>query len=103
MIGMRKIVTVCGSLRFLKEMREVAEQLALERGWVVLTPIPHVLDRELTAQEIQTLGEMHRAKIDLSDAIFVVNVGGYVGEAVKQEIEYAREQGKEIFYAETDI
>ena len=103
MIGMRKIVTVCGSLRFLKEMRQVAEQLALERSWVVLTPIPHVLDRELTAQEIQTLGEIHKAKIDLSDAIFVVNVGGYVGEAVKQEIEYAREKGKEIFYAETDI
>ena len=66
MIGMRKIVTVCGSLRFLKEMRQVAEQLALEYGWVVLTPIPHVLDRELTTQEIQMLGEIHKAKIDLS-------------------------------------
>ena len=100
---MRKIVTVCGSFRFLREMQQAAELLALEKGWVVLAPIPHTLEKELTTQEIQTLGDIHKAKIDLSDAIFVVNVGGYVGEAVKQEIEYAKKQGKEVLYAETDI
>ena len=103
MTGMRKIVTVCGSLRFLTEMQQAAELLALEKGWVVLTPIPHTLERELTPQEIRTLGDIHKAKIDLSDAIFVVNVGGYVGEAVKQEIEYAKKQGKEVLFAETDF
>lgn len=43
---------------------------------------------------------MHRTKIDLSDAIFVVNIGGYIGESVKSEIEYAKEKGKEIIYLE---
>ena len=46
------------------------------------------------------LGEIHLSKIDLSDAIFVVNVGGYIGEAVTAEIEYAKQKGKEIIYLE---
>ena len=44
---MRKIVTICGSLRFLTEMQQIAELLEIEKGWVVLTPIPHTLDRDL--------------------------------------------------------
>ena len=97
---MRKVVTVCGSLRFMREMQQSAERLELEKDWVVLTPILHTLDRELTGEEIQRLGELHKAKIDISDAIFVVNVDGYIGSAVKSEIEYAQKQGKEIFYLE---
>ena len=46
------------------------------------------------------LGEIHLSKIDLSDAIFVVNVGGYIGQAVAAEIEYAKQKGKEIIYLE---
>ena len=98
---MRKIVTLCASFRFWSEMQVTAERLELEKGWVVLSPVPHVLDRALTEQETALLGELHRSKIDLSDAIFVVNVGGYVGRAVAAEIEYAKQKGKEIMYLET--
>ena len=98
--AMRKIVTVCGSLRFINKIQEVAELLELENGWVVFTPIPHTLDKELTDQEKQLLGDIHKAKIDLSDAIFVVNVDGYLGEAVRKEIVYAKDNGKEIFFLE---
>lgn len=97
---MRKIVTLCGSFRFWSEMQEAAERLELENGWVVFTPVPHVLDRALSEQETTLLGELHRSKIDLSDAIFVVNVGGYIGQAVAAEIEYAKQKGKEIIYLE---
>ena len=97
---MRKVVTLCGSFRFWKEIQEVAERLELENGWVVLSPLPHVLDRALTEEEIAMLGEIHLSKIDLSDAIFVVNVGGYIGQAVAAEIEYAKQKGKEIIYLE---
>ena len=41
---MRKIVTLCASFRFWSEMQAIGEQLELENGWVVLTPVPHVLD-----------------------------------------------------------
>ena len=98
---MRKIVTLCASFRFWSEMQATAERLELEKGWVVLSPVPHVLERALTEQEKALLGELHRSKIDLSDAIFVVNVGGYVGQAVAAEIEYVKRKGKEIMYLET--
>ena len=43
---------------------------------------------------------MHKQKIDMSDEIFVINVGGYIGESTRSEIEYAKEHGKKISYLE---
>lgn len=96
----RKVVTICGSMRFWDKIQEMCERLELENGYVVIGVTPIVSDRELTERDISLLAELHRAKIDLSDAIFVVNVGGYVGESVKSEIEYAKKTGKEILYLE---
>jgi hypothetical protein len=95
-----KVVTVCGSFRFWEQMLRAAEQMALEQGCVVLTPTPHVLDTPLTDEQIATLGALHRQRIDMSDAILVVNPDGYIGDAVKGEIAYAKERGKEILYLE---
>lgn len=39
-------------------------------------------------------------KIDLSDAIYVVNVNGYIGNNTKLEIDYAKSNNKEIIYLE---
>ena len=39
-------------------------------------------------------------KIDLSDAIYVINAGGYIGSSTKLEIEYAKSHNKEIIYLE---
>ena len=96
----RKIVTMCGSLKFADEIQQIAEKLELEKEYVILGIIPHTMDRALTEQEAKLLGELHREKIDISDAIFVVNIGGYIGEAVSDEIEYAMMKGKEIIYLE---
>ena len=46
------------------------------------------------------LDEMHKQKIDLSDEIYVINVGGYIGESTKNEIEYAKARGKEVSFME---
>ncbi|MBQ7918532.1 MAG: hypothetical protein IJ324_01135 [Lachnospiraceae bacterium] len=97
----RKVVTLCGSLRFWDKIQEMSERLELENGYVVLGIVPHVLDRDLTESEKERLGELHRAKIDLSDAIYVVNVDGYIGESVRSEIAYAIEMGKEVLYLES--
>ena len=43
---------------------------------------------------------MHKEKIKISDTIYVVNVGGYIGTSTKSEIEYAKSLGKEILYLE---
>ncbi|BCN30861.1 hypothetical protein [Anaeromicropila herbilytica] len=98
----RKVVTLCGSVRFWNKIQEMSERLELENEYVVIGIIPHVMDRNLTESEKDILGELHRIKIDLSDAIFVVNVNGYIGESVKKEIEYAKEKGKEIIYLENN-
>ncbi len=98
----RKIVTLCGSVRFWNKIQEMSERLELENEYAVIGIIPHVMDRDITEYEKGLLAELHRIKIDLSDAIFVVNVGGYIGESVKKEIEYAKERGKEIIYLENN-
>ena len=36
----------------------------------------------------------------VADAIYVINVGGYIGSSTRSEIEYARAQGKEVLYLE---
>ena len=46
------------------------------------------------------LDKMHRQKIDLSDEIYVINPGGYIGESTKSEIEYAKRKGKKVSYLE---
>lgn len=40
-------------------------------------------------------------KIDMSDEIYVINLGGYIGESTKAEIEYAKAKGKKISYLES--
>ena len=42
--------------------------------------------------------DMHKRKIDMSDEIFVINVGGYIGSSTRSEIEYAKAKGKAVRY-----
>ena len=93
-----KIITVCGSYKYIDKIKEVAEKLTLE-GNCVITPIDITRPKdEYTKEDLLQLGKMHKEKIRISDAILVVNVGGYIGDNTRSEIEYARELGKEIIY-----
>ncbi len=96
----RKVVTLCGSVRFWDKIQEMNERLELENEYVVIGITPHVMNRDFTKHEEDILDELHRVKIDLSDAIFVVNVDGYIGKSTSEEIAYAKEKGKEIIYLE---
>ncbi len=93
-----KTITLCGSLRFQKEMMKVAEEKALE-GNCILTPVYPVLENsKRTEEQMQKLKEAHFKRIELSDAILVVNVNNYIGNSTNLEIEYAKRLGKEILY-----
>jgi len=46
------------------------------------------------------LDDMHKKKIDMADEIFVINVGGYIGDSTRSEIEYAIQTGKPVHYLE---
>lgn len=94
-----KIITVCGSLKFQKEIMEISEKLELE-GNCVLTPIyPTSSDKDAyTEEQVIILDKMHKEKIKLSDCILVVNVNNYIGNSTKSEIEFAKSLNKEIIY-----
>ncbi len=93
-----KIITLCGSLKFKKEMIEIAEKMALD-GNCVLTPVYPVLENyKRTDRQLELLKEAHLKKIELSDSILVVNINNYIGNSTNLEIEYAKKLGKEIIY-----
>jgi len=95
-----KVVTMCGSLKFQEQLMMESARLELE-GFCVLSVIyPSKAKALYTENEIALFRKMHFKKIDMSDAIFVVNVGGYLGDSTQQEIAYAKSNGKEILYYE---
>ena len=95
-----KVITICGSLKFQKEMKITAEKLALE-GNCILTPVYPVLENyERTDEQLEKLKEAHFKRIELSDAILVINKDNYIGKSTNLEIEYAKNLDKEILYLE---
>jgi len=93
-----KIITLCGSLKFENEMMIIAEKMALE-GYCILTPVYPVLENvERTEEQLMKFKEEHFKRIELSDAILVVNVNNYIGNSTNLEIKYAKKLGKEIIY-----
>lgn len=53
-------------------------------------------DGDESTPEKQRLDQLHFRKIDISDGIFVVNPGGYIGSSTKREIAYAQSLGKTV-------
>ena len=93
-----KVITLCGSLKFQKDMMIVAEKMALE-GNCVLTPVYPILENcERTDEQLEKLKQAHFKRIELSDAILVINVNNYIGNSTNLEIEYAKKLEKEIIY-----
>lgn len=91
-----KTYTICGSMRFEKEMQEIAFQLETQTGFNIIQCT--YADRKVSEEEKKMIAAAHYRKIDISDGIYVVNIDGYVGESVLAEIEYAQQQGKAIIY-----
>lgn len=97
------VVTVCGSMRFYKShMLDIAAELS-RRGCIVLMPFVRFMpDEQVGNKTKEMLDRMHFAKIDMSDAIYVVDVDGYIGDSTQNEIEYAADNGKRIYYHSTE-
>ena len=96
-----KIIALCGSIKFKDEFMRVQEKLTLD-GNIVLIPnfFNNIKKEDIDEKTKKMLDEMHKQKIDMSDEIYVINVGGYIGESTKNEIEYAKAEGKKIDYLE---
>ena len=85
-------------MRFDSEMKEIAYDLEARMGYNILQCVYCEGNTTPTDEELLRLADAHYRKIDLSDGIYVVNIGGYIGESVKKEIEYAKQHGKEVVY-----
>ena len=104
MIGKYPVITLCGSTRFKEQFLEAQKRLTLEGNIVISVGLfGHSGDDEVwTEGTKEMLDDMHKRKIDMADAIYVINVGGYIGESTSSEIEYAESIGKEILYLENN-
>ena len=109
MVGNYPVITLCGSTRFKDEFIEAQKRLTLDGNIVISVGLfGHSGDVEVwegmdegTLSETKAmLDDMHKRKIDMADSIYVINVGGYIGESTKSEIEYAKAHNKEVKYLE---
>lgn len=110
MVGNYSVVTLCGSTRFKDEFMEAQKRLTLEGNIVISVGLfGHSGDREVwenmdegtLTKTKEMLDDMHKCKIDMADSIYVINVGGYIGDSTRSEIEYAKAHGKQVFYLES--
>ena len=104
MVGKFKVITLCGSTRFKEQFLEAQKRLTLDGNIVISVGLfGHSGDDEVwTEGTKEMLDNMHKRKIDMADAIYVINVGGYIGESTRSEIDYAAKHGKEILYLESE-
>jgi len=109
MVGEYKVITLCGSTRFKNEFMEVQKRLTLEGNIVISVGLfGHSGDNEVwenmnegtLTRTKEMLDDMHKRKIDMADEIFILNVGGYIGDSTRSEIEYAIATGKAVRYLE---
>ena len=101
------IVCLCGSTRF-KDAFDDANYHETMGGKIVLSVgffmhasgNRHGQDVGATPEQKVALDELHLRKIDLADEVLILNVGGYIGESTRNELNYAINKGKKIRYLE---
>ena len=98
-----RVITLCGSTRFKEQFLEQQKRLTLEGNIVISVGLfGHSGDEEVWKPGTkEMLDKMHFQKIDMADEIFVINVGGYIGESTRREIAHAEQTGKPVRYLES--
>ena len=103
MIGNYKVITLCGSTRFKEDFERVNRELTLLGNIVIsVGAFGHAGDTFTEEQKIM-LDDIHKRKIDMADAIYVINKDGYIGSSTRSEIQYAIAHGKQVIFMEDDL
>jgi len=102
MVGKYKVITLCGSTKFKDAFLKAQKDLTLQGNIVISVGLfGHSGDDEVWTEGTKAmLDDMHKRKIDMADEIFVINVGGYIGESTRREIDYAEQNGRKVNYLE---
>ena len=102
-----KIVCFCGSTRFAQYF--MIERWKLEKQGIITLGINILPDGYFQGENHHgaeqegvkdILDELHKRKIDISNEVVILNVGGYIGESTRSELEYAKSIRKPIKYLE---
>lgn len=99
----REIITLSGSTKFREQFRKVERKLTMD-GKIVLPPAIYSKAEEIqhSPETVKHLDDLHIDKINISDGIFVIDVGGYIGDSTQKEINYAKSKGKFVRYYSRD-
>jgi hypothetical protein len=101
-----KIITICGSSRYIEIMAALGWLLEKIEGAIVfnLHLLPwwyeteckdHIAEHEGVSREMD---DLHLEKINISDEVFIVNWDDYIGNSTKNEISHATHINKTIRY-----
>lgn len=102
-------ITLCGSTRFKSKFEEWNHRLAISGHTVYSLSLFGREEKDIGKDSNITISDSEKITLDLvhldkilnSDAIVVIDVEGYVGFSTKREIEWARMQGKKVFWMES--
>jgi len=103
MIGEYKVITLCGSTRFKDDFERVNKMLTLSGNIVISVGCYGHSGDVFTEEQKVMLDDIHKRKIDMSDAIYVINKDGYIGASTRSEIRYAIAHGKQVIFMEDDL
>ena len=105
--GMPRIVCLCGSTRF-KDAFDEANYQETMAGRIVLSVgffmhasgNKHGEEIGCTPEQKAALDNLHKRKVELADDVLILNVGGYIGESTRGELNHAIALGKAVRYLE---
>ena len=103
MIGNYKVITLCGSTRFKDDFERINKELTLLGNIVISVGCFGHSGDTFTEEQKVMLDDIHKRKIDMADAIYVINKDGYIGSSTRSEIQYALRIGKQIIFMEDDL
>ena len=103
MVTKPAVVCLCGSTRFVETFNEWRKKLTYEGKIVLAIEIVTIQAKKdyPSSETKKMLDELYLRMIDMADEVMILNVGGYIGESTKKELEYARKNSKSIKFLET--
>ncbi|MEU6443056.1 hypothetical protein [Streptomyces sp. NPDC047046] len=107
LLGLPRIVVICGSTRFMADMNEAdlretgARRIVVKPGCDMKSPHALWADPAEAAALKVRLDSLHRAKIRLADEVLVV--GDYIGDSTRAEIAYARSLGRPVRFTHPEV
>lgn len=85
-------------MKFAEEMKQIAWELEAKKGLNVIQCVYNEQNEPITDNAQKRLAAAHYQKIDICDAVYIVDINGYIGTSVANEILYAKEKGKELIF-----